>query len=177
MKIIGFCGQPQHGKTTAQDYLEREHGVAKLDDSFELRALSMSKFNLSEKDVTTQEGKSAFIPAYGQIITVREAMGTLGKEYEAQYGDNYWVERAIQNMTNDGPASFGSIRMSQGAAVKAVGGIVVCIEDPRKAPSSNDFDQFNLDLIDFTVQNAGSIEQFELALHALYQRIELDYGW
>lgn len=177
MQIIGFCGHPQHGKTTAQNYLKREFGVTKLDDSHELRVLSMYAFGLTEEEVTSQEGKSSLIPAYGKIITVREAMGLLGKEYETKYGDNYWIERAIQNMTIDGPVSFGSIRMSQGRAVKDAGGIVVCINDSRKMNSDNDFDQFDLDLIDYTVHNSGSIEQFELALQVLYTGIKTDYGW
>jgi len=176
-KVIGFCGFPQHGKSTAQDYLQSEYGVAKLDDSEELRRLSMSEFNLTEDDVYTQEGKSSLIPAYGQIISVREAMGTLGEEYEAKYGKNYWVERAIENMNNDGPASFGSIRMKQGQAIKDVGGVVVRIQNDRKLESCNGFDQFEESLIDFTINNNSDLGVFYMSLQLVYEEIRTIYGW
>lgn len=162
MKIIGLCGHPQHGKTTAQRFLEAA-GVRPVDDSEPLRRLTMERYSLSWDAVTTQEGKASLVarPDYGDIVQVRQALGDLGKEYETEHGPNYWVERAIATLDGSSPVSFGSVRMGQAHAIKAAGGLILGLVDPRRPRSIFDFDQFDTSAIDVVILNDGDLWDLE----------------
>lgn len=178
-KIIGICGQPQHGKTTAQAILETI-GVRAADDSAELRLLAMRKWDLTWGHVSTQEGKASIITAYGREMTVREAVGLLGQEDEKEFGSNIWVERALSKLLASGdttPVSLGSIRMNQGAVVKAAGGIVVEIVDPRKSPSPHDFDQYEARNVDIRVENDRTLHHLRWRLiNRTYSYLDLTFS-
>lgn len=162
VKIIGICGYPKHGKSTAQGFLER-FGVRAIDDSLPLRLLTMERYGLSLEDVTTQEGKAKLVARrdYGDIVQVRQAIGDLGKEYEYEHGPNYWIERAIEAIDGDSPVSFGSVRMSQGHAIRAAGGMVIEIFDPRRPTSPHDFDQYDRDAVDARILNNWNLDALE----------------
>lgn len=164
-KIIGICGYPGHGKTTAQGILEKM-GVEARDDAAILRQRVMQEFDLTEHDVTTQEGKLRVVPGLnGEMMTVRKLLGDYGQIHgELPHGPNYWVEQAIEQVRKDGvqhPVSFGSLRRSQPSAVKAVGGFVIAIHDPRKEISQHYFDEYDYDDIDVMVINDGELRQLK----------------
>lgn len=154
VKIIGICGYPEHGKSTAQRFLELL-SVRSVDDSEPLRRATMERYGLSWEDVSTQEGKKRVIerPDYGDLVTIRQAIGDLGKEYEKEHGPNYWIERAIASIDGSSPVSFGSVRMGQAHAIRAAGGIVLAICDPRRPASQHDFDQFDPAGVDHWIDN------------------------
>lgn len=160
--IIGLCAQPQHGKTTAQRFLEML-GVTPVDDSEPLRRATMERYGLSWDDVSTQQGKASLVarPDYGDIVPVRQAIGDLGKEYESEHGPNYWVERAIASLAPGSLVSFGSVRMTQGRAIKMAGGVVFALSDPRRPSSPYDFDQFDESVVDRWIINDGSLWDLE----------------
>lgn len=162
VKIIGICGHPQHGKTTAQRFLEQV-GVRAVDDSAPLRQATMERYSLSLDDVTTQAGKARQIYRwdYQDTVTIRQALGDLGKEYEAEHGPNYWMERAIAELAPGSPVSFGSVRMGQAHAIRAAGGFVLAVNDPRRPLSTHDFDQFDPAGVDRWVINDHDLWSFE----------------
>lgn len=141
-----------------------------IDDSRPLRELAMKKYGLTEAQVTTQAGKSEIIMIEGVPTEIRVALGGLGKLYEEAYGSNHWVELAIKKFVTDAnprqtsPISFGSIRMSQGHAVKAAGGMIIAVNNSRIAPSHHDFDQFDHDAVDVWINNNSSLEDLRLAV-------------
>lgn len=163
VKIIGICGHPQHGKSTAQRFLE-PLGVRPVDDSEPLRRLTMERYGLTWDDVSTQAGKAKVIYSgdHRAYITVRQAIGDLGKVYEAEHGPNYWIERAISAVGGDSsPVSFGSVRMGQAHAIREAGGWVIALRDPRRPNSTHDFDQYDLDGVDRFVLNDHDLWQLE----------------
>jgi hypothetical protein len=161
-KIIGICGYPGHGKSTAQGFLSHL-GVEARDDADILRKRVMKEYGLTEHDVTTQEGKLRVVPGInGEMMTVRKLLGDYGQIYgEGLYGPNYWVEQAIDRLLIEKithPVSFGSLRRSQGQAVKDVGGFVIAIHDPRKPISEYHFDEYDYDPVDVMIFNTGTLE-------------------
>ncbi|WP_375292243.1 hypothetical protein [Sphingomonas melonis] len=162
VKIIGICGHPQHGKSTAQRFLE-PFGVQAVDDSEPLRRLTMERYGLTWDDVSTQEGKAKLVsrPDYGDTVTVRQALGDLGKEYETEHGPNYWMERAIASFAPGSLVSFGSVRMGQAHAIRAAGGFVIALLDPRRPNSTHDFDQYDPDGVDRWVLNDATLWDLE----------------
>lgn len=177
VKIIGICGHPQHGKSTAQRFLE-PFGVQAVDDSEPLRRLTMERYGLTWDDVSTQDGKAKLVsrPDYGDTVTVRQALGDLGKEYETEHGPNYWMERAIASVAPGSLVSFGSVRMGQAHAIRAAGGWVIAIRDPRRPNSKHDFDQYDLNAVDRYVLNDHDLWQLEhRVVEACAEYLGVDY--
>ncbi len=160
-KIIGLVGFPTHGKSTAQRLLETL-GVEARDDAETLRRRVMNEYELTWEDVTTQEGKAKIVAGIGgRQMTVRQLLGDYGQIFgEQPHGPNYWVEDAIEKLREDRvehPISFGSLRRSQPSAVKAAGGFIVEILDPRKPVGPlHYFDEFDRDDVDVIVVNDGT---------------------
>ena len=164
-KIIGICGFPCHGKSTAQEFLTHL-GVEARDDGDILRRKVAEEFGLTWEDVSTQEGKAKVVPGIdGELMTVRKLLGDYGKVLEAKHGQNYIAEKAIEALVNDRAqtnsnqaASFGSIRMNQPAAYKAAGGFVIEVLDPRKPTAIHDFDHYDRDYVDVQIINDGDVK-------------------
>jgi hypothetical protein len=165
--MIGICGFPTHGKSTAQRFLELL-GVEPRDDAEELRRRACRRFGLTWEQVTTQAGKLEMVEAYGTTMTVRQVLGDFGQEYERSFGPNYWVELAVETLRAERattPVSFGSLRRSQPSVIKQNGGFVIEILDPRKPTSKHLFDEFDRDDVDFQVLNDSS--QLDLGTRVL----------
>jgi hypothetical protein len=161
-KIIGLCGYPCHGKSTAQGFLS-VLGVEARDDAEMLRRRVMEEFDLTYEDVTTQEGKLRVVRGInGEMMTVRKLLGDYGQLYgEIPHGPNYWIDQAIDQLRTQGvthPVSFGSLRRSQASSVKQAGGFVIAIQDPRKPMSEHHFDEYDYDHVDVMIFNSGSVE-------------------
>lgn len=157
--MIGICGYPKHGKSTAQRFLELL-GVEPRDDAAELREGAMNEFGLTYEQVTTQEGKASMCFAFGQYMTVRQALGDYGQVYERKYGPNYWVQRAVEKVRAERvqkPVSFGSLRRSQPSVIKANGGFVLAINNPDGPKVVHDFDHYDYDYVDNMVFNDSSV--------------------
>jgi hypothetical protein len=157
--VIGICGFPTHGKSTAQRFLELL-GVETRDDAEELRRRACKRFNLTWEQVTTQAGKTQMVKAYGTTMTVRQVLGDFGQEYERAFGPNYWVELAVEQLRAERvthPVSFGSLRRSQPSVIKANGGFVLEILNPDGPMSPHAFDEFDRDDVDVQVINDGSL--------------------
>jgi hypothetical protein len=157
--MIGICGYPQHGKSTAQRFLALL-GVEPRDDAEALRRGAMEAFGLTHEQVTTQEGKAQFCEAFGQRMTVRQALGDYGQVYERKYGPNYWVEMAVEQLRAERvttPISFGSLRRSQCSVIKDNGGFVLEILAPDRPISKHAFDEYDRDYVDIQIINDGTL--------------------
>lgn len=181
VKIIGICGYPEHGKSTAQRFLEKL-GVRAIDDKEQLRKMAMFVYDLTWEDVSTQIGKSRVIyrPEHRDTVTIRQAIGDLGKVYETKHGPNFWIERAIEAIEGDSPVSFGSVRMGQAHAIRAAGGFVIAIRDPRRPISNHDFDQFDHEGVDrFVMNNWGlwTLERRVVRAASDYLGVDFNAYW
>lgn len=157
--MIGICGFPQHGKSTAQRFLSLL-GVQPRDDADALRRGAMQHFGLTYEQVTTQAGKTQLCQAFGHTMTVRQALGDYGQVYERRFGPDYWVEQAVEQLRAErvqAPVSFGSLRRSQPSVIKRNGGFIIEILDPKGPPPIHDFDHFDRDDVDVQVINDSSL--------------------
>lgn len=167
--IIAFCGPPRHGKSTVQGFLQEELGVQPLDDGRPLRLEGMRRFGLTWEQVSTQEGKLEICHAYGRDMEVREALGLIGKEWEAEHPLKVSNE-ALKLLREEGtgePVSFGSVRRSQGLSYIRAGGIVLEVYDPRKPLSKYDFDYVDPRYVTATIRNDGTLEDLKQRAVAL----------
>jgi hypothetical protein len=179
--VIGLVGFPTHGKSTAQRFLSHM-GVEARDDAEVLRQRVMDEYNLTLEDVTTQAGKLKTVSGInGEPMTVRQLLGDYGQIFGEQlYGPNYWVELALQKLREDRvehPVSFGSLRRSQPAAVKAAGGYIIEILDPRKPVGPlhyfDEFDRDDVDVIVFNDSNEGDLAVRMLQAVQPYLQLDL----
>lgn len=178
-KMIGICGFPTHGKSTAQRFLQLL-GVEARDDADALRRGACKRFGLTWEQVTTQQGKLEMVEAYGTRMTVRQALGDYGQEFEKQFGPDYWIERAIEELRAERattPVSYGSLRRSQPSVVKRNGGFILEILDPsRSIGPQHYFDEFDRDHVDCVVFNDGSpLDLATRVLLATWHYLDIDY--
>jgi hypothetical protein len=153
-KFIALCGYPNSGKSTVQDILNKQYGVIPVDDGAFLRKAAMDWFNLSYSDTHTQDGKAQYTDICGKAWQNRDILGTLGSILEATFGDQV-VPTITLNGLEVQPGviySFGSVRKNQGLTYKAAGGVVVEIVRPG-FEARYDFDEYDRDLVDITINN------------------------
>lgn len=182
--IIAFCGHPKHGKSTVQEFLQKEFGVLALDDGRPLRLEGMERFGLTWEQVSTQEGKMEICHAFGRDMEVREALGLIGKEWEVEHPLKV-AHKALDLLRSEGtgePVSFGSVRRSQGLAYQQAGGIVIEIFDPRKVVSEYDFDYVDPRYVTTTIMNDGTLTQLfkrsaAIVRGLLENHVTADHAW
>lgn len=166
-RLIALCGRPKSGKTEVQRILETIWGYEPVDDGYPMRDFAMRHLGLTKDQVYTQEGKASFVEIAGRRWQVRDILGQLGNQLEAQFGPDGIPFMAIQGLRAGKFYSFGCVRREQGAFYKKLGGIVVGVRRPGIEPSPFEFDRFNEDLVDHWIDNDGSIADLTSKVDAL----------
>lgn len=165
-RFIGICGRPGSGKSTAQTILHNALGYVPVDDGRPLRVIGLNWLGLTERQVTTQEGKAETVSLNGKDWVVRDILGSIGDALEDKLGPeiiplmtmhHYGM---VKELSKSG-YSFGSVRKQQGHFYRRHGGMVIEIVWPGVPPSPYAFDQYDLSAVDATVWNDGSLQQFE----------------
>jgi len=161
-RFIALCGHPKAGKSTVQTILAQEFGYDPVDDGLALRRIGMQHLGLTHDQVFTQAGKAEYVEILGQRWQVREILGELGKKLEDLFGPHIMPFMATRNLPADGRFSFGSVRKSQGAFFKALGGVVIEVRNPIAPPSPYAFDKFDASLVDQVIDNDAQARGLEL---------------
>jgi len=154
-RYIALCGYPKAGKSEVQKIISERYGFLAIDDSKPLRDAVKILYNLTDWHVTTQEGKATVIKAGDERMTVRKALGDLGKYLEAK--DPYHLPRlAIATASAAHPGAdfvFASVRRDQPLFFRQTGEALV-IEVTRAGTSAlNDFDDYDRSCLDFSIDN------------------------
>lgn len=156
ISYIALCGAPEAGKSEAQRLLQEHYGFKAVDDSEILREAAKILYNLEDWHVTTQEGKATLITVGDESITVRKILGELGL-YLEQKDPHHIPKQALMRVQTefpDGKFSFGSVRRDQAKVFKSTGkGLIVEIQRAGFLPT-NEFDQYDKDLVDVTITNS-----------------------
>lgn len=162
-KFIAICGKPLAGKSETQNILKEVFGYESVDDGEPLRKYCIDYLGASKDDVYTQEGKLRETEILGKSYTWRQILGDYGKLLEGYFGEHIMPHMAIEKLKKTGDYfdqfnfSFGSVRKTQGHYFKSIGGVVLEIE--RDVPESPyDFDQYDKSIVDFTIDNNGSMD-------------------
>lgn len=147
-RVIGFCGPAGAGKSTAADRLVRRWRFSRVRFAGPLKAM-MRALGLSEAQVDGDLKESPCELLCGR--TPRQAMQWLGTEWGREKIDqNFWISAwraAVDAVTPlcrepdlDSPVRLivaDDVRFpNEAAAIRAMGGIVVCIERPGAGSTS-----------------------------------------
>lgn len=170
-RFIAICGNPTAGKSTAQTILHNTLGYVPVDDGRPLRVIAKNWLGLTERQITTQEGKAETVRINGKDWVVRDVLGEIGNAFEEKFGGDIIP---LMVMHHYGMAveisktgySFGSVRRQQGHFYRRHGGMVIEIQRPGAGPSQYEFDRFDPAAVDAVVVNDGSLQQLEERLHA-----------
>jgi hypothetical protein len=160
-QLIALCGNPGSGKSEAQKFLNNAFGYQPVDDGEALRDFAISHFGLSIKDVYTQEGKDRYTEIANERWQNRNILGTLGKQLEEAFGEHIMPWMATRKLNPHKRYSFGSVRKTQGAFFKQLGGIVIEIQNPDAPASPYEFDRYDQTYVDATIINDGLHRGFE----------------
>lgn len=136
--LIALVGVPKSGKTTVQEMLRIMWGVQPVDDGRVLRDIAKQMFNLTEEQVTTQEGKASVIEIDGKKWVVRNLLGEIGNKLEELFGPFAMPLAALNSIKGrHGLFSFGSVRREQPRFYRENGGHVIEVIHPRAQPTGN----------------------------------------
>lgn len=126
--IIGFCGLAGAGKTTAAEYLEHEHGFARVRFAGPLKAM-MAALGCSQDEIDGHLKDSPCNLLGGK--TPRQAMQWLGTEWgRDMIAPDLWT-RAWNAAASASRIVADDVRFANEAdAIRARGGIVVEIHRP-----------------------------------------------
>ena len=165
---MAINGRPGVGKSAVQKVLEAQFNIRAVDDGQVIRQHCMELFDLTEEDVTTQDGKRRKIEIEGAEWEVRKVLGEYGADLERTFGSMTVpnvairkVRREIEEQTVDIGApigySFGSCRRDQARAYIDAGDwadvVILEITRPGIELSGNDFDLYDQSLVTHTYYN------------------------
>lgn len=172
-RFIALCGYPKAGKSEVQKIISRRYGFMAVDDSESLREAAKILYNLTDWHVSTQEGKATVIKVGQDRMTVRKALGELGKYLEAQ--DPFHLPRlAIAKACEqypDGTFVFASVRRDQPLFFRDTGEALI-IEVTREGTRAlNDFDDYDRSCLDFTIDNTLDPDNPEASRRELELRV------
>lgn len=152
-QIIALCGNPNSGKTTVQEILERKHNYQPVDDGKPLREMAIEHMGMERHQAYTQNGKKEFMQFCDKDWQCRDILGTLGKAFESHFGD-FAVPFMSQRLMKPGEFySCGSVRRNQGGFWRTHGGFVVEVHNFTAGTSPYDFDQYEREFIDHVLMN------------------------
>lgn len=170
--LIGICGYPKSGKTTAAKYLAHSKGFALCDDSFYLRKAATSFLQIPVTDALSQEKKEGLVTLPEGQITLREYLGRFGKALEREFGQNVipYLYNEIMLSSDIGNAVLTSLRMDQPLFWESKGAIILQIVRPGYTVY-HDFDKYELPKNAYTIVNNGSKEEFHRSLDAFLEQV------
>lgn len=169
--IIAICGYPKTGKSKVQEILA-EVGVQIVDDGGPLRDFAQRHLGLSWRDVHTQEGKADTNMIAGQWWENRKILGDLGKKLEELFGPNIMPFMATRKLCDVASYSFGSVRRKQGKFYQSLGGVVLGVNRAGVGPSGNDFDEFDHSIVDYWIDNDGSLDDLRFKIEVFLQLMQ-----
>jgi len=171
---VALCGYPEAGKTEVQKYLQQRFGFIPIDDGRPLRDAARILYNLSEKDVTTQEGKRRLIRVGNDEITVRKALGDLGKYLEER--DPFHLPRLAMieadRIDPNGYFVFGSVRRDQPTFYASFDHTIVVEVVRDGCTAKNDFDEYLRGDVSVTIRNEVDPADIEGSRKRLHDQID-----
>lgn len=130
-RVVALTGAAGSGKSTAADYLVRQHGYERVKFAGPLKA-AMAAMGFSQEQI---EGHLKETPcAWLNFKTPRHAMQTLGTEWgRTCIGEDFWAELWVHHANNalavGGRVVVDDCRFpNEAAAVRSLGGVIIKLE-------------------------------------------------
>lgn len=151
--IIGLTGYARSGKSTAADYLVREYGYELVSFAEPLKEAALALDPLV--DFVTFQRLSEVVREIGwesakdRLSEVRRTLQRLGTEVgREQFGQNFWVDRAMAKIHPGGEYVISDVRfLNEAKAVQTRGGFVARIERDGIGPNGAHSSETELDSI------------------------------
>jgi hypothetical protein len=154
-RYVALCGYPKAGKSEVQRIISERYGFEAIDDSAPLREAAKILYDLTDWHVSTQDGKASLIQVGDKVMTVRKALGDLGKHLEAT--DRFHLPRlAIKKANAKNPTGrfvFASVRRDQPEFFRETGEAIIIEVRRAGCSAQNDFDEYIRDFLDFSIDN------------------------
>lgn len=179
VEVIGLSGYARSGKDTVADILVNQHGYTKMSFAEPMRE---ALYRLNPKiDVADVQGISlatavnglGWEQLKGDSPDVRPLMQRLGTEVGRQmFGENFWVDQAIQRIPDGAKAVFADTRFQNEAqAIRELGGKVWRITRPGVGPTNNHISEVDLDNYEFDnrINNDGALEDLEKSVEFILE--------
>lgn len=158
--IIGLTGYKGSGKSEVARHLATRHRYTRKPFAYHLKAMLSALGVPAEVLDGNDEMKSKPLDVLGGH-TARHAMQTLGTEWgRAHLGSDFWVMRWLDSVPLYPYIVADDVRFeNEAAAVRMHGGVVVLVENPRLAVSSDKHVSENIIRDpDYCIVNSGTIE-------------------
>ena len=190
--IIGFLGRKRCGKDTAANVLIKDKGFVRYGFGDPVKDVARAMFCFNDEQLYGSK-KEDVDPEWN--VTPRKVLQVIGTDF-SQYSiykplpeleakvplRNFWVVRFnkwynTQMMENKNiKVVISDVRFQHEVdAIKKLNGIIVHIESDREVfdthLSENEIKNINSENIDYKIQNNGTIEDFNLKVLSLYERI------
>ena len=184
-KYICLNGWPKAGKDEVAKIFGKHLNAETVDDGLPLRLAAPHLYGFDQSWPFSQEGKMKMVQTPTGPRSVRDLLGTLGNQQEAEFGNGFMPFRALQlaaeveaRAGHDMHFVFPSVRKDQGQFYQefAPGQVtIIQVDRPDVEPSPFAFDIWDRTKVDAVIHNDGSLEALEqsvLNLIGFYQ----DYG-
>ena len=172
--VVAFTGAAGSGKSTAADYLVREHGYVRVKFAGPLKDM-MRAIGLGEAEIEGYLKEKPCAALGGR--TTRHAMQTLGTQWGRDcMGENFWVNlwraKASDVLDHGGRVVVDDCRFpNEAAVVRELGGMVVLLRGRQTAVTAHESEAGGL-LHDVMVMNDASKETLHARIDAA-----LEYGY
>jgi hypothetical protein len=137
----------------------------------------MDIFGLSWEQVSTQEGKASHTTICDHPFQVRDLLGSLGNMLEDKFGSQILPEAALKYALAEHPGKkyvYASVRKNQARTFKEAGGICIEVKRPGCEWSGYDFDLYDQSLVDFTINNDGTIKDLRAEVLGVLGQLEFN---
>lgn len=130
--LIGFVGYARSGKSTAATFLQDSHGFERARIAGPLKDM-LRAVGLTDRELEGDRKEAPLDLLCGR--TPREAMVTLGTEWgRRMIGGAFWANAWLRRVEElgDVPIAVEDVRFpNEAEAVRALGGVIVRIENPQ----------------------------------------------
>lgn len=174
MHLIGISGRAGAGKDEAAKYLAHKYGLYHEAFANVLKTVVAAMAGEPVSYYHEPAMKDSFCAALG--MTRRKALQTLGSEaVKPHFGEDFWVRRLLADWDTSGrpPAVISDVRFDvEARGIRQRGGVIIRIERAGQllggeAAQHSSEAGVSPHLVDFVIQNNGSLQDLHTALDEL----------
>lgn len=174
--LIALSAKSLGGKTTAANYLVNQHGFTRISFAHALKLKVMADFDFTRSQVF-DDAKDVVDPRYG--VAPREILIGVGNLYRT-YDKDYWVKRALKNVTSDQDVVIDDLRfINEAEHISSLGGKLVRLEragaGAKSAKAAKDQSETEMDTYTFDhLICSTSVEDMQLLLNEVLTKFHKD---
>jgi hypothetical protein len=165
--IVGLSGYAQSGKDTIANILVEDYGFKRVAFADKIREL-LYEMNPDFRDTLLRQAVDSF--GWDEVkkdASVRRMMQNLGVGARTIFGDTFWINEAMRNLSYDNNFVFTDVRfINEAEIIKSNHGQVWRVVRPGINPINQHVSESDLDEwpFDSFIENDGSIADLEYTI-------------